>query len=131
MNDAEFEKQKARVQRYIDKWMPAGFGWWRIDFMWERSSASGFEGCTENANIIEHWQYRAATITFNLGATKDLTDERLEETVIHELSHLLLGSIRDYSTDAQRQMTEFAVTSVARALLWTHQFVKEPRETQP
>lgn len=124
MNDEEFEKQKARVQRYIDKWMPAGFGWWRLDIQWERGSASGFEGYTENPNIIEHWQYRAATITFNLGATKDLTEERLEETVVHELSHLLVGSILDYSTEAQCQMTEFAVTSVARALLWTHKHVK-------
>lgn len=82
MNDTEADAQKERVQRYLDKWMPAGFGWWKLNIKYDRGD------------------------------------------VVHELSHLLVGSIRDYSTDAQRQMTEFAVSCVTNALLWTHQNVK-------
>lgn len=118
MNDQEADIQIARIQKYLKRWMGAGFGWWRLDIEYERGNKTGFEGCIENANILEHWQYRAATITFNLPAVEQLTDERLEEMVVHELSHLLIGSIRDYSNDAQRQMTEFAVTNIARSLVW-------------
>lgn len=124
MNDAEFEVQKARVQRYLDKWMPAGFGWWRIETVWERGNHESCDTQDTAAQCTEQWEYRDGRITFFLGKIKDLTEEYLEEAVVHELSHLLIGSIRDYSTPTERQLTEFAVTSVARALLWTHQHVK-------
>lgn len=124
MNDAEADIQKARIQRYLDKWMPAGFGWWKLKIDYERGSSTGKESLIETANIIENWEYRSARITFYLDCTTDLNDDDLEHTVVHELSHLLLGSIRDYSTDDRRQMTEFAVTAVTRALLGTNRNIQ-------
>lgn len=125
MNDADAEKQIARIKRYIDKWMPAGFGWWKIDIQYDRSAGeqSHEDQRSSAGQCSERWEYRMAQITFFLKTVETMDDEELEEVVVHELSHLLLGPVRDYSTEANRQMTEFAVTSVARALISTHQKV--------
>lgn len=124
MNDADAAIQKERVQRYLDKWMPAGFGWWKIKLEWDRGDHADCDTYERAAHINEQWEYRQAKICFHLSKLKDESDEGVERIVVHELSHLLVGSVRDYSTDAQRQMTEFAVSCVTNALLWTHQNVK-------
>lgn len=124
MKDAEADVQKARIKKLMDKWMPAGFGWWKIDVEYNRGTVDGKEGSSKNASVYEMWEYRSATITFNLPAIATHNDDDLEETVVHELAHLLVGSIRDYSTDERRQMTEYAVTTITRALIWTSKHVQ-------
>ncbi len=118
MNDVDAEFQKRRINRYLKKWRPAGFGWWKITIEWSRA-----EDGDSNATINEDWEYRQAVITFYLVRAALLSDDDLEAVVVHELSHLLVGSIADYSTDDKRKQTEFAVSCVERALLWTHEFV--------
>lgn len=131
MDDAAAEVQKARVNKYLEKWRPAGFGWWRVDLEWDRGSHDDCDTQRRLASCKINWEYRAATISFVLPALVSLNEEELEETVVHELAHLLIASIQDYSDSNTRQLTEYAVTCVTRALLWTNQHVPTSSNTFP
>ena len=128
MTDKEFREQKRRVNKYLDKWQkPAGFGWWYITVEYER------DRYTDEPNTAAHcwsqWQYHQATIRFYLPALKSLEDEELERTIIHELCHLLISPLEDYSTPERRQITEHTTSLVADALYWAYSNVgKESRE---
>ena len=41
------------------------------------------------------WEYLWATIDVNLTACSELTDDELEQALLHELAHVLLAEIRD------------------------------------
>jgi Zn-dependent peptidase ImmA (M78 family) len=120
MNDKAAEAQKKRVDKYLKKWREAGFGWWKIDVTWSR----GDHEDEAPATCYCQWEYRQAEITFYLPAIAKLTDEEVEGVVVHELSHLLVASVENYDDDNTRQKTEYAVSCVATALLWTNQNVK-------
>lgn len=126
MDDTQYEIQKTRVLRFITKWRKAGFGWWNITYVWERSlKEDEIRKVTVPAQITEKWEYLNAEITFYLGSIETLTDDEVENAVVHEHAHLLVGSIRNYDTDESRKMTEFSVTLITNALLNTHKFVNE------
>lgn len=120
MTDKEYREQKLRVRRFWDKWHDAiGMGWWRINLTWDR--ARDEESPNQLAVTSSSWQYRTGHVTFNLPECAAVDDETLEETVVHELCHILLAPIHDGRDDQAREITEFAVTSTARAIIWARE----------
>ena len=120
MTDKEYRDQKARVRKYWDKWFSSiGMGWWQIDLNWERDR----EPDSWNTIGMTHcnWQYRTGDITFYLPACVDLTDDQLEEAVVHEFVHILAMPIHDMRDDQARDITEHTVTTIARAIIWARQ----------
>jgi hypothetical protein len=126
MTDKEFNAQQKRVKKVWSKWYDAlGLSWYRIDRYWNRSRN---EDCADEvANTATNWQYRTAAITFNLPACVDLDDDKLEEVIVHEMSHILVGPIQDFRDDQAREITEYTVTTVARALIWSREAGKKDR----
>lgn len=125
MTDAEYKKQKARVEKYLDKWFkPAGFGWFGVSIDFNRHLKDDRE-FTSAADTSTHWQYRKAHINFYLPAIVDIDDAELERVVVHELSHVLIGSVSNFSNDEYREMTEYATECVTQALLYTNKYVKK------
>jgi predicted SprT family Zn-dependent metalloprotease len=118
MTDKEFDKQKARVQKYIDKWFTTlGMGWFTIDFEWTRETDGGTAGRTTS-----QWQYRSATITFFLSILAEHDDDTVERTVVHEMAHVLLSGIaqnmiHDDET-LSNQVNEYTTETVTAALMW-------------
>jgi hypothetical protein len=120
MTDKEFNQQKKRVQKFWNKWFKTiGLGWFRVEVHWNRLRNEDYPD--EVAHTTTNWQYRQAAVTFNLPACVDLNDEVLEEAVIHEMSHILVGGIQDFRDDQAREITEYTVTTVARAILWSRE----------
>lgn len=125
MTDAEYRKEKARVKGYVDKWRTTlGLGWFRLNFDWERSySPKGHAALT----TMDRWQYREFDVLFFLPNMAELTDERCEEVVIHELAHCLTAPFAmnmngaDTNDDYRRDIMEQTTTIVANAIEWAYQ----------
>jgi hypothetical protein len=63
------------------------------------------------------WEYRHATITWYLPAVGTMTDEALNDVVVHELVHVLLAPLRDHLKPGSIKQEEFATECVARAIV--------------
>lgn len=119
MTDKEFEKQKKRVKKIVDKWFTTlGLGWYEVDFEWSRE----FDGETAG-RCVSSWQYRSATITFFLPKLAQHDDETVERTVVHEMTHILLSALAQNQAGDDGgltdQINEYATESVTNALIWT------------
>lgn len=120
MTDKEYRDQKARVKRFWDKWFTTlGLGWWVVDLYWERSRDE--EHPSQLGETSSKWQYRSAAVTFNLPEIATVDDDRLEECVVHEMVHILVNGIQDIRYDQSTEITEYTVTTVARAIIWARQ----------
>ena len=62
------------------------------------------------------WQYRHADITWYVDRIANDIN-LLENIVVHELTHLTLASLVEHVSDRYLEQSEFAVESVARALI--------------
>lgn len=117
MTDKEYEEQKKRVKRYIDKWYDTlGLGWWRVEMIWDRAKN---EDMPDEAAVTRwQWQYRTASVTWRLPILAELDDEKLEGTVVHEFAHILTGAMVQNAPEENTQLMEYGTESVARALIW-------------
>lgn len=123
MTDKEYREQKKRVKRIIGKWFnPIGMGWWQIDMYWLRAKKEEDADCL--ADTTCNWQYRTAAISFYLPICATIDDSKLEEAIVHELSHILVAPIQNFNDELSRDITEHTVTTVARALIWASKNVK-------
>lgn len=118
MTDKEYRAQKARVQKYLDKWFKTvGLGWFRVDMEWCRET----DGETA-ARTHSSWQYKTATITWYLPHLAKYEDDTVEETVVHELCHVLLSGLAQNQIDNDNQLSdqinEYTTSLVAAALKW-------------
>lgn len=128
MTDKEYYKQKARVKKYWNKWYTAiGLGWWRVDLYWNRNRNE--DEPRELGHTETNWQYRTGAITFNVPECAGLDDGHLEEAVVHEMTHILVGGLHDLRDDQSREITEYTVTTIARAILWARRAGK--KDTKP
>lgn len=119
MTDKEFAAQKKRVMKFWDKYFTAiGMGWWAVEVNWSRER----EADSSNTIGITHasWEYRQGNVTFFLPTCADLNDEQLEEAVVHEMVHIIAEGIHDTRDDQAREITEYTVTSLARAIVWAY-----------
>lgn len=117
MTDKEYKAEKARINKYWDKWFRAiGLSWWTVDKIFERelNKDSPSQAATSSSN----WQYRTACITFVVPVCAEQDDEKLENVVVHEMTHILAAPIQDFRDDQAREITEYTVTTIAQALMW-------------
>lgn len=115
MNDKEYEEQKKRIEIYINGLQKVlGMNWWAIthEFLREKEE----HDCSIVAMTSTRWEYRSAYVRWYIPVVAEQSDEELRGVFIHEMSHILVGPTQNNETDADTQMTEFAVTNVARAI---------------
>jgi hypothetical protein len=65
------------------------------------------------------WQYRFAIIHWYLPNIAGMSDDDLENTVVHEYVHVLLGPLANHIKASGNDLNELATENVARALLAT------------
>lgn len=104
------------IRRYLKKWRDAGFGWWKIDVNYDYDRDERNRDCAARCKV--NWEYRDVSLTFFLPALRGSADEEIENCVLHELCHILVAPLEDYSSDEAKQITETTVTQVAFALEW-------------
>ena len=124
MTDKEFRDQKKRVEKYIDKWYKTlGLGWHQIDFVWERSRWNENPAACARTECM--WQYRNGYITFYLEAVLDMSDEQIENTVVHEFVHVISWPMWENAEAGERKENEYATEEITRAILWSREAGKK------
>ena len=127
MTDREYKKQLRRIQRYIDRWHKTlGMGWWKVDYNYydKRKEFAKGEKDTSYAQDVaarswSDWRYRNASISFSVPKVATLSDAEVESMVVHELVHILVGSLGARSNPEHRlDHNELVVTSLTHAFLW-------------
>lgn len=119
MTDKQFAAQKKRVMSFWDKYFKdIGMGWWAVDVNWSREREEGSPNTVGLTNAS--WEYRTGSVTFFLPECAELTDDQLEESVVHEMVHIIAEGIHDTRDDQAREITEYTVTSLARAIVWAY-----------
>ncbi len=64
------------------------------------------------------WQYRAATIDWNLDVIRTMTETEVESLVVHEFAHVLLDGLMSKTDGKHRELMEYTTEGVARALMY-------------
>ena len=127
MKPAEYRKQKKRVQRSIDRWHTVlGLKWWKVDYVWYDSQKQFAKGLADPtyahdvaARTWTDWRYRSATISFSVPKVATMTDDEVENMVIHEMVHVLVGSLSARGNKEHvADHAEFVTTSLAHAFEW-------------
>jgi hypothetical protein len=121
VGDKEYREQKARVQKYIDKWFKTlGLGWFLVDMEWSREHDGEVAARTSSS-----WQYKDATITWFLPHLVNQSDDTVERTVVHEFCHILLSGLAQNQKDSNEslasQVNEYTTELVASALIWVRE----------
>jgi hypothetical protein len=113
-------EMKHAVERYniielAEKWQTTlGLGWLSIN---HRFSESFNDEPMIVAETEADWEYRQAKITWFLPRVAGITREGLEEVMVHELVHCLTAPIESELRPRHAKQGEFAVESIARAIL--------------
>lgn len=102
MTDAEYEQTKNRIQAIADEWVRClGLGWWHIYFVYHRDSSEYLESSSEpdmplgsKGYTSASWAYCDATVHFNMPFLTEDDSSKLEEVVVHELTHILVHEMR-------------------------------------
>lgn len=123
MNDREFERQKRRVIRLMVKWRELmRLDGWRDDLMFrdrERDDVAAAGGLyTVGMDTTVAWPYRKYLINVYLPCFPHKTDDEVEELVVHELMHVMLGPLE--GADVSTAVMESVTTDLEMALLYAH-----------
>ena len=112
----ENEKQIERIKKYALKWkwIVTELGW-RFDMLY-CINHEHMPRDTSNertvAIIFAKFDYLYADIYFNLEIVSELEDDKLEENIVHELTHMLLRPLVEAP-----ELEEYTTTTISRILM--------------
>lgn len=111
-------KEKARIKRIGLPWRERlNLEPWHLTWRFKLATHDDHSrGSVAEANV--DWAYMRATLTFWLVETKPLSDDELEEVIVHELSHVLVNFMR-HKRNVCTQVEERLCTELSRAFLET------------
>lgn len=115
MDDADFKAQEKRVLDLSAVWKPIlGLTHWEITYDFYHDAIPGYED--SSATSAPRWQYLTATIRWNCYDVKEMTNEKLEWTFVHEMAHILVNEMR-HDDDGPTPHEERVCSVIASALL--------------
>lgn len=122
LKDKEYNALRRKIDRWAVRWKEELLPGWEIIFHYEREPLQNIEGnLLERSSGYTHflWEYRSASISFNLLLMAERTDRQNENTVIHELCHCLVAELvtGDKRPDGEAHM-ERVVTDIVTSLNW-------------
>ena len=117
MTDEEFEKQRSRIRELATWWQPKlALNEWHVDYHFHRVSSDMPEGGMNAIALCKtHWEYKLASIHWDVSAAEDSDDEQLERILVHELMHVHLAETQEPDKDGkhnERVATELALSFV-------------------
>ncbi len=109
-------KQIERIRKYTLKWkwIVTEYGW-KYDILYCNKYADMPRETSSDrtlAIVFAKFDYLDADIYFNLEIAAELEDDKLEENIIHELTHMLVRPIIE-----SNEMEEYTVTTISRILM--------------
>lgn len=68
------------------------------------------------------WEYRAGSVEWFMARTAALSDDDLDEAIIHEYVHCLNASCESTVKDKDRKLIEFAAETLTQSILHTFHY---------
>lgn len=111
MTDKQYEETKARLEAVLTKWHPLlQMGWYTLSYTYIR----GYDEDPSTVAVTKaQWVYRKAYITWFMEKINELTDEQLENVVIHEFCHVILAPATQDQPEEWHEQVEFVTETVA------------------
>jgi hypothetical protein len=107
------------VKKFIEKWkhIVTHYGWkFHVYYLEDHAGfPGGTRGATTSAVVYPNFKQLEANIYFNLENLASEDEEYIEETVVHELTHMLISPLQ-VDADLEETLVEYTVTTIARAL---------------
>jgi len=102
----------------MNEWMkPLGLMSWNIHVKY----SDQFKNLGDDEGIlgetITNWQYKDACITFYCPIMLEISDERLEYFVLHEMCHILMNEMHNIRFDDGYMHEDRVVTNLAMAFI--------------
>ncbi len=119
MRKREIKRQHKRIQAIADKWLrPLGLLWWSVEFTYryDRKHFRSKDGREAFAITYADWRYMRAVVEVNMKMLPNVSDEELEEYLLHEFMHILLDE-----TGSGNHHEERVATTLANAFLWVRE----------
>ena len=117
LTDSAYRKTKKRIEKFLSWWIPAlGLRWWRIDINWTQTDLTKDLHCSVLAQCWASWQYRKATLQFDVKQFSDMSDDDIEEAVVHKLCHILVNPL--HPEPKMMAHEEYAVSMLTNAFLF-------------
>lgn len=115
MTDKEYKDLKKRIEKLVKKWR--GLLWlnnYRIHNIWARVPKGDNPNCAATTEM--RWEYLEADFTWYMPNLLELSDDELEDCVIHEFCHILIAPLMYEDTEHGRLIHERVTSTVQRAI---------------
>lgn len=131
MNDADFAFQEKRINHCFNFWVKRlrmlrrG---WVFDLYFDRVGGDFREGKGKNdgwrviARSRPQWEYMRGTITFNMPEIVTVTDDELDQVMVHELLHFVVAEMSEPDDDGKHE--ERVVTALTLIIVRTGKRVR-------
>jgi hypothetical protein len=119
------DMNKTSIKKLFKKWIkPLGLDLWDVNVVLYDSTDEYAVDCPgapqEGVRMglmfcYADWQYRLGTIGVNMEVVDLISEELLEQHIVHELCHLLLNEMQRYDYDPMHE--ERVATDLAKAFM--------------
>lgn len=102
MDDATYEQESGRIERYVRKWASVLFpGGMKLNVVTLRDGDDhARQGHGDAAGLATaSWEYQWAEISFDLSKLTHMDDYEVELVVLHELMHVMLQGLMSVFAD--------------------------------
>lgn len=113
------------------KWIPMlGLAWWDLEIVYYDDPTEIVNRFRNDDNgivtmfVSTNWIYAESRVSVNLPALTDMTPDKIERTVVHELCHILVNEMRE----GELHHEERVVTGLTKAFMWTESMTKDGNE---
>lgn len=129
MTDKEYNFQKKRVKKILDKWRGIlGLNGHRFHYNYVREY-DDVKSAVASINAL--WQYKNHEINIFLPKVAEIdSDYELTEALVHEFVHVFLDPFQKANpSTAEEEILEHATQSVTFALLWAYEAGQHEKST--
>lgn len=112
MTDKEYEETKKRLEKYLEKWHPLmQMGWYGLKYQYERGYCE--DDSSTCAVTTSSWIYRRHHITWFMQKISELSDEEIEDIVVHEFAHVVLAPVTQDQPEEWHEQVEYTTQTIA------------------
>ena len=124
------DEAKALIEKYFSLWTESmGLRWWNINLIYYREPDDILRLFKSNNDVSKlvpawveaYWQYGVANIHINLPDFVGMTEGYIEETIVHELCHVLINEMREDELHHEERVA----TTLQKAFMWTRDFGRD------
>ena len=110
--------QQARIEALWSEWAPRMIAGWDIEHGYHEGpfeDSTGEDSEDAIATVSVDWRYIHGSVGWNLLLVAETTDADLLDTVVHEMTHILVNEMRTALLDIDHE--ERVCTTITRAIL--------------